>query len=101
MTAHTHPHESAAPGARPDPRPGGAERAPTTSSRRWWVGPAIATGVVVAALVITGVLSFSTVLYFGFFGGMLFMHAGGHGGHGGHGGGGHGGHGGSSSGAQH
>jgi hypothetical protein len=31
-----------------------------------------------------GVLSASTVLYVGLFGGMLFMHAGGHGGHGGH-----------------
>jgi hypothetical protein len=40
--------------------------------------------IVAVGLVIAGVLSASTVLYVGLFGGMLFMHLGGHGGHGGH-----------------
>lgn len=44
-----------------------------------WLVPAVVGLVVVGALVITGVLELSTVLYAGAIGGMLVMHLGGHG----------------------
>jgi hypothetical protein len=44
--------------------------------------PALLAAAVIATLVVGGVLSLSSVLYAGLFGGMIFMHAGGHG-HGG------------------
>ena len=61
---------------------------------RGWLLPALAIGVLAIGLVVAGVVSLSTVLYAGAFGGMLLMHLGGHGhghGNGGHGGGAHGG----------
>ncbi len=63
-----------------DSRDGGLIRA----SRPRWLLPGLAVGLVAASLVVGGFLSLSTVLYFGFFGGMILMHVGGHGGHGGH-----------------
>jgi hypothetical protein len=70
----------------------GDTRARGTSPRPRWLMPGIAAGVVVTGLVLAGVVSFSTALYAGLFGGMLVMHLGGHGMHGGHGAGDHGGH---------
>ncbi|MBI2763689.1 MAG: hypothetical protein HYX54_08090 [Chloroflexi bacterium] len=58
--------------------------APAAARPRWLI-PGLAVGVVAIALVVTGVLSVSSVLYAGLIGGMLLMHLGGHGGHGGHG----------------
>lgn len=49
-----------------------------------WLVPGLAVALVAVALVIVGVLPASLLLYGGLFGGMIFMHAGGHGGHGGH-----------------
>ncbi len=46
--------------------------------------PGIGIGLVAVALVVAGVLSFSTVIYAGLFSGMILMHVGGHGAHGGH-----------------
>ena len=91
MTAHVHdpamhPVDEAT-GAQP-----GDGSARGTSTRPRWLMPGIAVGVVVAGLVLAGVVSLSTALYAGLFGGMLLMHLGGHGMHGGHGGGGHAGH---------
>lgn len=83
MTLHLHDSSSDASEARPDAaapvQPGDAR------GRSRWLLPAVAAGVVATGLVVAGVLSLSTVLYAGFFGGMLLMHLGGHG-HGGHGG---------------
>jgi hypothetical protein len=58
----------------------------STSTRSRWLLPALAVGIVAAALVVAGVVSLSTVLYAGLFGGMILMHVGGHGDHGRHGG---------------
>ena len=54
--------------------------------RPGWLLPALAIGVLAIGLLVAGVVSLSTVLYAGAFGGMLLMHGGGHG-HGAHGGG--------------
>lgn len=61
------------------------ETATVSAARPRWLLPGLAAGFIVSALVVAGVLSLSTVLYVGLFGGMLLMHLGGHGGHGGHG----------------
>lgn len=53
-------------------------------SRSRWLVPGVAIATLMGALVVTGVLSVSTVLYIGLFGGMMLMHLGGHGMHGGH-----------------
>ena len=88
MTAHVHDPSAHDDGRRPGPAAtGGAAMA---SARPRWLVPALAVGIIAAALVVAGVLSLSTVLYAGLFGGMILMHLGGHGGHGG----GHAGHGG-------
>ncbi len=89
MTTHAH-----------DPSIEGADLAPggTTATghpdaairRRGWLMVALAIGLLAIGLVVAGVVSLSTVLYVGAFGGMLLMHLGGHG-HGAHGGGAHGG----------
>lgn len=85
MTAHVHDPSSQreSRGLRPTPAGG----AVATSTRSRWLVPGVAIVIVAAALVLGGVLSFSTVLYAGLFGCMLLMHTGGHGGHAGHGGG--------------
>ena len=93
MTAQTHDPASQAAGPRSGP---GATRNTddrnTTAARPQWLLPGLLIGIVAAGLVVTGVLSLSTVLYAGLFGGMILMHLGGNGGHGGNGGqGGHGG----------
>ncbi len=80
MTAHAH-DPSTHRVSRPAPV---IPIAPTTSTLPRWLLPALAVGIVVAALVVGGVVSLSTVLYAGLFGAMILMHAGGHGGHGGH-----------------
>ena len=80
MTAHVHSPSAQGESGPPDPstRSRGARRA--TGPR--WLLPGLAVGIIAAALVAAGVLSISTVLYAGLFGGMILMHAGGHGGHG-------------------
>ncbi len=60
--------------------------APLGTIRPRWLLPGLVAGLVLAGLVLAGVLSLSTVVYAGLFGGMILMHLGGHGGHGGHGG---------------
>ncbi len=85
MTAHV--HDPSSHGESHDPRPAATGGAAITSTRPRWLVPGLAIVIVAAALVLGGVLSFSTVLYAGLFGGMLLMHSGGHGGHAGHGGG--------------
>lgn len=85
MTAQVHDdpiHDAA---HHPDKRAFQPELGQTRPARPRWLLPGLAAGLVVAALVVAGVVSLSTVLYFGLFGGMILMHAGGHGGHGGHG----------------
>ena len=69
---------------RPEATP--ADGAATASSRPRWLLPGLLVATIVGGLVVVGVISFSTVLYAGLFGGMILMHTGGHG-HGGHGGG--------------
>lgn len=91
MTAHGHDPATHGGGTRPEPAATGG--APMISSRPRWLLPGLLVAIIAGGLVVAGVLSLSTVLYAGLFGGMILMHAGGHG-HGGHGGGGHGGHGG-------
>jgi hypothetical protein len=82
MTTHAHDPASHADSR----RPGSAADATTTAARPRWLLPGLAAGIIIiGALVVGGVLSLSTVLYAGMFGGMLLMHLGGHGGHGGHG----------------
>ena len=66
------------------PRAFGLEPGPVRPARPRWLLPGLAAGIVAGGLVLAGVVSLSTVLYFGLFGGMLLMHAG-HGGHGGQG----------------
>lgn len=80
MTSHVHEH-TAHGGTRHDPGPGDE---PKTASRPRWLLPGIVVAVVAGGLVVGGVISLSTVLYAGLFGGMILMHLGGHG-HGGHG----------------
>ena len=84
MTEHA--HDPAAHADSPRPGPVAAGGTATTASRPRWLLPGLVAGIVVGALVVAGVLSFSTVLYAGLLGGMLLMHLGGHGGHRGHGG---------------
>lgn len=98
MTVHTHDPAAHADSPRPGPVAGDATA--TTAARPRWLLPGLAAGIIAGALVVAGVLSLSTVLFVGLFGGMLLMHMGGHGEHGGHGAqGGHGGHGGHGGGA--
>lgn len=84
MTAHA--HDPAAEELGPNARSATPGRPPITESRPRWLLPGLAVAIVAGALVVAGVVSLSTVMYAGLFGGMLLMHAGGHG-HGGHGGG--------------
>ena len=84
MTAQAHEH--AAHGGQTHPH-AGTEGEPMTASRPRWLLPGLVVAVIVGGLVLAGVVSFSTVLYAGLFGGMMLMHMGGHG-HGGHGAGG-------------
>ena len=84
MTAHVHDPATHSGGMRPGATP--TDGASTTSSRPRWLVPSLVVAVVVGGLVVAGVLSLSTVLYAGLFGGMILMHTGGHG-HSGHGGG--------------
>jgi hypothetical protein len=83
MTAHVHDHPIHDAQHRPD-TPTFQDAGLTRPTRPRWLVPGLATAFVAAALVVVGVVSLSTVLYFGFFGGMILMHVGGHGGHGGH-----------------
>lgn len=87
MTAHVHDPAADGGGTHPEATP--AARGPAISPRPRWLLPGLLVMIVVGALVVAGVVSPSTVLYAGLFGGMILMHAGGHGhgGHGGHGGG--------------
>ena len=71
MTAHVHNHSDAEPARRANALP------------RWLI-PGLAIAFVVAGLILAGVVSLSTALFLGFFGGMILMHTGGHGAHGGH-----------------
>jgi hypothetical protein len=84
MTAHAHD-----PAATTDSRrqlPAGPGVTSATAARPRWLLPGLLVVFIAAGLVIAGVLSLSTVIYGGLFGGMILMHVGGHGGHGGHGG---------------
>lgn len=85
MTAQGHDHSMHEAAQRPAIQAARAGAVRQAGQPRW-LWPAVAAGLVVTGLVIAGVLSLSTVLYIGLFGGMLLMHAGGHGGHGGSGG---------------
>ena len=83
MTAQVHDHspdEAAPHTASQAARAGAIGRA----GQPRWLWPGVAAGIVVLGLVMAGVVSVSTVLYFGLIGGMLLMHGGAHGGHGGH-----------------
>jgi hypothetical protein len=84
VTTHVHGPALDHPEDAVDPLEGEPPVAPTFTRLRWLV-PGLAIGIVAAALLVTGTVSFSTVLYAGLFGGMLLMHLGGHGMHGGHG----------------
>ena len=88
MTAHV--HDPATHGGVLPREATPADDASITSSRPRWLVPGVLVAIVIGGLVLAGVLSLSTVLYVGLFGGMILMHVGGHG-HGGHGHGGHGG----------
>ena len=84
MTAHVHDPAAHRGGTHDESvRTGGG---PMTASRPKWLLPGLVIAVIVGGLVVAGVVSLSTVLYAGLFGGMILMHVGGHG-HGGHGGG--------------
>lgn len=85
MTAQVHDHTPNEAAPRPAKQAARAGAIGQAGQPRW-LWPAVAAGLVVTGLVMAGVLSLSTVLYFGLFGGMLLMHVGGHGSHGGHGG---------------
>lgn len=74
--------DPSAPEVRPQPGQARNERRTPAGARPRWLLPGVVIGVVAAALVIAGVVPFSTVLYAGMLGGMLLMHLGGHGGHG-------------------
>lgn len=86
MTAHVHDPATHGGGA-PAPRATGVPQ--TTAARPRWLLPGVLVALVAGALVVAGVVSLSTVVYAGLFGGMILMHVGGHG-HGGHGGAGRG-----------
>jgi hypothetical protein len=86
MTAHVHGSTSQG-GAATDAAPPG--RTPATLTRPWWLLPGVVGALLVGGLVVAGIVSLSTVLYLGLFGGMMLMCMGGHG----HGGQGHGAHG--------
>ena len=90
MTAHV--HDPAVHDESTGPAGAALRRDSTMSARPRWLLPGVLVAVIVAGLVVAGVLSLSSVLYAGLFGGMILMHTGGHG-HGGHAGGGHAGHG--------
>lgn len=82
MTTHSHDQGVGAVDARrrsSDPAP-----PPSSPSLPRWLLPGLAAVIVAVGLVVAGVISASTLLYVGLFGGMLFMHLGGHGGHAGH-----------------
>jgi hypothetical protein len=81
MTAHT--HDPVSPAGNPRATPGAIAGAKTTAVRPRWLLPGLFIVVAAGALVIAGVLSLSTVIYAGMFGGMILMHLGGHGVHGG------------------
>lgn len=81
MMAHVHDHDDHEAAG-----PVGQKR-----SRPRWLLPALLVAAVAGGLVLAGVVSLSTVLSAGLFGGMILMHLGGHGGHGGHAGHGSGG----------
>ncbi|MBI2778117.1 MAG: hypothetical protein HYX57_12780 [Chloroflexi bacterium] len=83
MTTHSHDQGVGAADARR--RPSDDASPPSSPSLPRWLLPGMAALVVAVGLVVAGVVSASTLLYVGLFGGMLFMHLGGHGGHGGHG----------------
>lgn len=87
MTAHAHDPSATTDSRRPSPASPGVTSA--TAARPRWLLPGLLVVFIAAGLVVVGVLSLSTVIYAGLFGGMILMHVG----HGGHGGG-HGGHGG-------
>ncbi len=87
MSAHI--HDPAMQGsAVAAPNRGGATS--TGPARPRWLVPGLLIALIAGGLVVAGVVSMSTVLYAGLFGGMILMHMGGHG-HGGHSHGGHGG----------
>jgi hypothetical protein len=56
-----------------------------TARRPRWLLPALALALIAAALLATGILTPSSLLSIGLFGGMIGMHLFGHGAHGGHG----------------
>lgn len=87
MTAHA--HDPAAHGGGRHSESAGSRGGPPSASLPKWLLPGLVVAIIAGSLVVAGVVSLSTVLYAGLFGGMILMHAGGHG-HGGHGGG-HGG----------
>jgi hypothetical protein len=93
MTGHAHDPAAQTDSRRPLRAP--KDGTNPAAARPRWLLPGLLVGIAAAGLVIAGVLSLSTVLYAGLFGGMMLMHVGGHGGHGGYGGGhwSHGGHG--------
>lgn len=84
MTAHAH-DPSVYPVADDVDQAPDATRTGSTSARPRWLLPGLTVGFVIAGLVVAGIVSLSTVLYVGLFGGMLLMHMGGHGMHGGQG----------------
>ncbi len=79
MNAHVHNQADADPARRVASEAGLADGALPR-----WLLPGLAIAIVGAGLVLAGVVSISTVLFLGFFGGMILMHTGGHGAHGGH-----------------
>ena len=89
MTVHAHQHppgaDAAPAAARLKGHNAAGQRTPVAdipAVRPGWFRPALAGGFVVLALVVTGTVPLSTVLYVGLFGGMILMHLGGHGSHG-------------------
>lgn len=84
MTAQVDDH-SMPPTERHTDRRAAQDRGAPRTIRPRWLLPGLVAGIVLAGLVLGGVLSLSTVVYAGLFGGMILMHLGGHGGHGGHG----------------
>ncbi len=84
MTAHVHNHSELT--SEPRVSASALEVGPAQAAVPRWLIPGLAIAFVVAGLVLAGVVSPSTVLFLGFFGGMILMHTGGHGAHGGHGG---------------
>ncbi len=54
------------------------------ANRPRWMYPALAVAAIAAALLYLGIVTPSTLLSIGLFGGMIGMHLFGHGGHGGH-----------------